>query len=330
MPPTFNRRSLLAGAGAAAVSALAAGRLVTRADEPASAYTTSATQDRAAPEIGYCLNTSTLRGHKLSLAEEIDIAAEAGYDAIEPWIREIRQYLEQGGTTAELKKRIDDVGLAVPSAIGFAEWIVDDDSARARGLETAKSDMELLFEIGGTRIAAPPAGATGQSDLNLLRAAERYRALLELGDKTGVVPQVEVWGFSKSLSRLGEVLLVAAESGHPKACLLPDVYHIYKGGSDFGGLRLIDGGAIHVFHINDYPADPPRETIRDADRVYPGDGVAPIGEILRTVYDAGFRGMLSLELFNEEYWKQPPLDVARTGLEKMRTPVASALLVAIR
>jgi sugar phosphate isomerase/epimerase len=153
---------------------------------------------------------------------------------------------------------------------------------------------------------------------------------LELGDKIGVVPQVEVWGFSKSLSRLGEVLFVAAESGHPQACLLPDVYHVYKGGSDFNALRLVNGGAIHVFHINDYPADPPRETIRDADRVYPGDGVAPIGEILRTVYDAGFRGMLSLELFNEEYWKQPPREVARTGLEKMRKAVASALLVAIR
>ena len=59
-------------------------------------------------------------------------------------------------------------------------------------------------------------------------------------------------------------MFVAIESGHPKACLLPDVYHIYKGGSDFAGLGLLSGSAIQVFHVNDYPADPPRETINDA------------------------------------------------------------------
>jgi len=31
--------------------------------------------------------------------------------------------------------------------------------------------------------------------------------------------------------------------------------------------------------------------------------------------------MLSLELFNRDYWSQDPLQVARTGLEKMRTLV---------
>ena len=39
---------------------------------------------------------------------------------------------------------------------------------------------------------------------DMLPIAERYRSLLELGDGIGVVPQVEVWGASKTLSRLGE------------------------------------------------------------------------------------------------------------------------------
>jgi sugar phosphate isomerase/epimerase len=141
----------------------------------------------------------------------------------------------------------------------------------------------------------------------------------------GVVPQVELWGFSKSLSRLGEVFFVAIESGHPKACVLTDVYHIYKGGSDPSGLALVRGDRMHVMHMNDYPADPPRETISDAHRVYPGDGVAPLDKILRTLRDIGFRGMLSLELFNREYWKQDPLTVARTGLERMRASVRRSL-----
>ena len=80
-----------------------------------------------------------------------------------------------------------------------------------------------------------------------------------------------------------------------------DVFHIYKGGSDFASLRLFNGATLHVLHINDYPAQPPRATVTDAHRVYPGDGVAPLGLILRTLAANGFRGHLSLELFNAGY-----------------------------
>src|SRR5436190_6993688 len=114
-----------------------------------------------------------------------------------------------------------------------------------------------------------------------MQAAERYRALCEVGQKIGVVPQVEVWGFSKVLSRLGESALVAIESAHPQACILADVYHLHKGGSGFGGLRVLSGASMQVFHMNDYPADPPRDKITDAHRVYPGDGVAPLASMLR-------------------------------------------------
>lgn len=272
----------------------------------------------------YCLNTSTIRGQKLPLDQEVELVAAAGYDAIEPWIGEIETYVQSGGSLNDLRKQIADAGLEVASAIGFARWIVDDDNERRAGLEQAKRDMDLVRQIGGTRIAAAPAGATRDVRLDLFQSAERYRALLAAGADIGVTPQIEIWGFSDNLSRLGEAVLVAIESGHPDACLLPDVYHIYKGGSDFAGLKLVEGTSIHCFHINDYPAEPPRDTIGDKDRVYPGDGVAPLGEILQTLAATGFTGTLSLELFNRDYWQQDPAEVARTGLEKMKQAVSAA------
>lgn len=311
MHEQLSRRQLLAAAGAGiAISATGAG---------------ASERHSATKPFRYCLNTSTIRGQKLGIVEEVEIAAKAGYDGIEPWLRELEEYVQQGGSLRDLRKRIEDAGLTVESAIGFAQWIVDDDDARARGLEQAKRDMDLLQQIGGKRLAAPPAGATEQTDLDLMRAAERYRALCELGDRMGVVPQVEVWGFSKSLARLGESVFVAIESGHPHACLLPDVYHIYKGGSDFAGLRMLGPHGVQVFHVNDYPADPPRESINDSHRVYPGDGVAPLDAIFQTLREIGFCGALSLELFNRDYWQQDALTVARTGLEKTKAAVERAL-----
>jgi sugar phosphate isomerase/epimerase len=309
----FSRRQWIVGAGAAV--AAGAGRAFAAPGEGA------AKSSMEQKNVKYSLNMSTVRGHKLSVPEQVELAAKAGYDAIEPWVGDVRQYEQGGGSLAELQKRIVDCGLTVASAIGFADWIVDDDDRRAKGLEQAKQDMELIQAIGGTHIAAPPAGATRER-IDLLRAAERYRALLEVGMAVGVIPQLEVWGFSATLSKLGETMLVATESKHPQACVLLDVYHLFKGGSDFAGLRLLSGAAMHCFHMNDYPADPPRDAIKDADRVYPGDGVAPLSQILGDLFATGFRGTLSLELFNPEYWKEDALSVARTGLEKMKGAVA--------
>ena len=56
----------------------------------------------------------------------------------------------------------------------------------------------------------------------------------------------------------------------------------------------------------------------------PGDGVAPLKEILRELRRIGYRGVLSLELFNRDYWKQDALTVARTGLEKMKAVVRAS------
>jgi sugar phosphate isomerase/epimerase len=275
--------------------------------------------------FGYCLNTSTIQGQHLDIVEMVEIAAKAGYQAIEPWIRDLDEYVKKGGNLKDLGQRIRDRGLTVESAIGFPEWVVDEDARRQKGVDEVRRCMDLVRQIGGKRLAAPPAGATKQADLNLFKAAERYRVLLELGDKMGVVPQVEIWGSSRALSRLGEAALIAMESGHPLACILPDVYHLYKGGSQLSGLKLLRGTAIHVLHFNDYPTDPPREAITDAQRVYPGDGIAPLKTILRDLHEIGFRGVLSLELFNRDYWKQDALKVARTGLEKMRAVVRSSL-----
>jgi len=278
-----------------------------------------------AEPFGYCLNTSTLSGQKRDLVEIVEIAAKAGYQALEPWIRELDAYVKQGGNLKVLGQRLRDRGLSVESSIDFFEWIVDDEERRKKGLEAARRSMDLVQQIGGKRIAAPPVGATKQANFDLLKAAERYRALLELGEKMGVVAELELWGHSQTLGRLGEVTLVALESGHPQACLLLDVYHLYKGGSPLGGLRLLNGAALPVLHFNDYPADPPRSAITDAQRVYPGDGVAPLKSILRDLRSIGFRGVLSLELFNRDYWKLDAMVVARTGLEKMRAVVQGSL-----
>lgn len=314
----LKRRQLLKTMGVAALSSMVSSSCAPQTDTKVE---TEIKPKKTPTSFTYCLNTSTIMGQKVGLEREIEIAAEAGYDGIEIWIPTLNNYIEEGGKLSELNKKITDLNIKVENAIGFAQWIVNDAVAREHALEQAKEEMDLLAQIGCSRIAAPPAGAQKDMTINLDDAAERFAALMDVGEQTGVIPQLEVWGFSENLSKLSEVLYVATASGKSGVKILPDVYHLYKGGSSFEGLKLINGKSIEIFHMNDYPSSPSREEIADKDRVYPGLGVGPVKQVLQDLHDAGGSTVLSLELFNRTYWEQDPLEVAKTGLESMRKSV---------
>ncbi|NEU65838.1 sugar phosphate isomerase/epimerase family protein [Spirosoma agri] len=318
MPHSVTRRQLMATLTTAAGASFLPASAAPQPAEPSLAPLATP------PPFILCLNMSTIRGHKLGLVKELETASKAGFKSVEIWIDSLQEYLKSGGTTADLRKRLADLTIRVENAIGFAPWIVDDEAVRAKGVDQLKREMELLAQIGCKRVATPSVGAQAPDApvIDLRKAAERYRAILEVGDQTGVVPQLEMWGFAKNLTKLSDVMYVAVESGHPSARLLLDIYHMFKGGSSIDSLPLIGKPAIEVFHVNDYPANLTRQAIGDADRVYPGDGVAPIQETLKRIKDPNKSIVLSLEVFNKNYYAQDALTVAKTSMEKMKKMIA--------
>lgn len=277
------------------------------------------------PAFVPCLNMSTIRGHKLGFMGELETAAKAGFRSVEIWIDSFQDYLKTN-SPADTRRRISDLGLRVENAIGFAPWIVDDAAVRGKGVDQLTREMTQLAEIGCKRIATPPIGAH-TPDAPIIRLpdiAERYRTILTIGVQMGVIPQLELWGFAKNLNRLSDVMYVAIESGHPAARILLDIYHLYKGGSGVDMLPFVGKPAIEIFHVNDYPANLPRETITDADRIYPGDGIAPIKAALNAIRSPGRTVVLSLEVFNKTYYAQDAPTVAKTAFEKMTRLIGNA------
>ncbi len=135
------------------------------------------------------------------------------------------------------------------------------------------------------------------------------------------MPQLEFWGSSPVLWHLGQVLMIAAVANDPDVKILPDVYHMFRGDTGFDTLKMLNGRLIDIFHMNDYPENKPREQQDDADRVYPGDGAAPMSQILTALNNMGGEKVLSLELFNRSYWEEDPNLVAKRGLAKMKSLV---------
>ncbi len=308
----FDRRGFLKLTGAGALAAMLPSVV-------------KATTEKRSGNFRFCLNTSTISGQKQGLLKSLQIASAAGYEGVELWVNDIKAHIKQGNTVDTLAKAIQDSGLAVENAISFTTWMVSDPAQRKEGLRELEQEMKILSTLGCRRIAAPPSGVDGSRQVDPVRAGSYYREILGLGRKYGVMPQLEFWGASGTLYSLSQALAIAAAANDPDARILPDVYHLFRGGSGFNGLKLVSGRAIEIVHMNDYPGNKPAHEQTDADRIYPGDGVAPLKQVVRDLRAMGGTKVLSLELFNSTYWAQDPLLVATTGLQKMKALVDAVL-----
>jgi 2-keto-myo-inositol isomerase len=324
----MDRRSFLS---TAAVAATAAGCATSR---PTASQLPLKYQGRRSP-WPIALDTATIRpaDRSISLDEKVRIAAEAGYDAIELWEFEVNEYEQAGGSLKDMAARIRDLGLFVPSVIGLWNGIPATQEEWERLLPEHRRRMRQASDIGSQHIQVVPQPARPWQQFDPQWAADRYRNLLEIGlNEFNINPAMVFVQFLEGARTLGKAAQIAIDADHPRARVIPDVFHMYIGGSGFNGLRHLRGEFIAIFSINDAPASPTRDEMvamgtrnSDAQRIYPGDGVLPLVQILRDLQVIGYDGCLSLELYNPQYHQQDLLAVARTGLAKTLGVVAQAV-----
>lgn len=258
------------------------------------------------------LNTSTIR--PTPLIKKIEVAAKAGYQAIELWNDDLTEYVEQGGRLADVAKAVSDNGLSVPTTVHIGGWLDTEGEAYVQALDEARRKMDQAARVGAQRIiAGPPRGP-----VDFARAGERYQELLAIGRSFGVLPAMEFLGFADGVHTIRAAWEIVRRAGDPDGSIILDTFHIFRGGSPLEDMKLIPAESIAIFHFNDAPGHIPREEQSDADRVMPGGGILPLAEQLDILAGMGYQGAVSLELFNRSLWQRDPLEVAREGIERMR------------
>lgn len=261
----------------------------------------------------YCLNSSTIR--PTPLLEKIRIAGEVGYSAIELWHDDIDAYIASGGRLSDLRNALSDQHLEVPTTISLRNWCDTTGSAHREALAECERRLADAAELGAKFAIAGP--ARGAVDVNL--AAANYAELVELGLKFGVKPAMEYLGFVEQINTLEAALEIMLKSGHPEATIIVDPFHSFRGGGTFASLTKLRHEQIAISHFNDAPTNPARVEQHDRHRVLPGEGHLDLREWIQNLREIGYDRWLSLELFNEELWNQDPREVARRGLEMMRS-----------
>lgn len=309
----MQRRQLLSlGTGLAAGPALAP--LHAAAASPEARY-----QDGLSP-WPVCLDTATIR--PATLEDKVKFAAEAGYDAIEPWDRELEEYEKNGGDLKDLGKRIKDLGLFVPSMIGLWNALPPTRELFDASLADTRRRMRMAADIGCEHVQVIPNTVGEGWDQKWVAA--RYRELIGIGLGEFNLRPALVFVKFFPLKTFGQAMGVALDADHPKAMVIPDTFHMHISEGGFGALKHVKGESIAIFQFADAPAQPGPGELKDADRVFPGDGILPLPAILRDLHATGFRGCLSLELYNPTYWQGDLLAVAKTGLEKTRAVIKEA------
>jgi len=231
-----------------------------------------------------------------SFEEDVEAYGEtAGVEGIGVW----RDKLSDSGLdVAAAADRIDDTGLDVCSLI-FAGGFTDPDEFDEQ-VEDGRRAIEDAAALGAPVllvIAGPRLGVTTAEGDRMVRDA--LEALAPAARDAGVtlalepLHPVDATRFS-SVVRLDQALDVV--DGLEDVGVFFDTWNTWW---DPGVDEAIDraGDGIAGVHVADWRH--PGEDARD--RAPPGEGVAPVGDLLERVEAAGYEGWYEVELFTEQY-----------------------------
>jgi sugar phosphate isomerase/epimerase len=262
------------------------------------------------------LNASTIR--TTPILDQIRIASDVGFAAIELWHDDIDQFVSRGGSLEQIYAELARSGLNLATTIYLGDWFDSRGESFQVAWRECRRRMEQSAELGSRFIIAGPPG--GAADYQL--GASRYRELLEMGEELGVIPAMEFLGFVEQLNTIEDAISIIDMAKHPLGCTVLDPFHIYRGGGTVESVAKLTRSQIAIAHFMDTLDSPQREQQHDPHRTYPGDGCFDLVRYLTLLTQVGYDGPISLELFREDLWREDPVAVCQTGLKKMQTVVA--------
>src|SRR5262245_59125238 len=234
--------------------------------------------------------------------------AKAGIKAVEPSLVKVREFAQKESPAAA-RRLLDDLGLKAVSSSNQLS-LPEPGEARTRALDDLKWKVELAQAIGADRIVAPSTGTGTYAEDDYKRAVDNLREAGEIAKPFGVTVMLEFSRTSRLAACLPTALRIVRDTNHSNVRVMMDTYHFWGGVSKFEDLELLRDGELHHLHFEDVPANPPREILAQADRVFPGEGIAPLRRIVELLKRKNYAGPASLEMFNPTIQSMDPYQVA--------------------
>ena len=250
------------------------------------------------------------------LATDIRVAGQAGYDVIELRDGKLDQFLAHGSLD-DVRRMLYETGVAAWTINAIDRVGVDGTVGTARAVARCRELSRYAQAIECPWVLVVPGPTEGRTDAQVTSdTAATLRKMADTAAEFGIGVAFEFMGFPWAAVRdVAGAWAVVQEANRPNLGIIVDTAHFYAGGSTLESIKDVDPARLVVLHINDVE-DVAKPDITDGHRLYPGEGVIPLQDILSAVRATGWDGVLSVELFREEYWHQDPLAVAREAKAK--------------
>lgn len=190
-------------------------------------------------------------------------------------------------------------------------------AALQRSLAIAGQMMDQMALFGATTLVQT-SNIGAEVDEDWSRAVSEYRQLGELARSRNMRIAFEPLSQGKWINTYDKGWNFIRDVDHPNVGLVIDASHVFLADSDLKGIERIPGDRIFLCEVSDFPGTrlPMREQLRNY-RLFPGEGVRPIRDLVERVLATGYAGDFSAEVFNAFYRTQDASVVARRGYEAL-------------
>lgn len=278
-----------------------------------------------------CLNPATVTG--LDMEDFLYLAAGASFRTVELSIQQVIAY-----GPAKTAALLTELGLSVAAASGIvpagpvlpAPLLITTDAYVATLADLP--ERLAAFQTIGCRVATvllnPRTG--GDPHAAITTAVGRLRVLADAAADHGVRLAVEAVGVragldaclegphevASTLPRLAELL---EQVGRDDVGVCVDSFHWAATGADPAHLTELAPLPIGHVQVADIPARLPPSRWTDAMRLFPSEGAMDWAPFVQALEAAGYRGPLSVELFNPELRLLPEDEIAKRAYTAART-----------
>ncbi|RLE80704.1 MAG: hypothetical protein DRJ52_05775 [Thermoprotei archaeon] len=266
-----------------------------------------------------CINGATTMPY--SLEEDIRAASEAGFKAVEIWVGKLKKFLARS-SKSDLKRLLEDFNVSAPCLCAFGGYVFCSETKYEERVNKLKPFLEVGNYIGSEYIIVCAEGLGGKSFEEALKQyVFRLRKLGSLTGEYGIKVALE-W-----FEKLPPAIEIVRAVNHENIGFLIDTFHWYRGDGSLDHLREVPEDKLFFVHINDCE-DLPQDRLADKHRLFCGEGVIPLIDVLKIFCEKEYEGYLSVEIFREEYWKMNAVDIAKKAYDSL-IRVASAAGVSL-
>ena len=249
-----------------------------------------------------------------TLPDKLEAAAAIGFDGVEIFENDL---LTHAGTPQEVRRIAADLGLELLLFQPFRDFEAMAEPQRARNLDRAERKFDVMGALGITDLLVCSNVSPAALD-DPARAAADLAAMAARAQRRGLRVGYEALAWGRHVSRWRQAWEIVRRADHPALGLVLDSFHTLAPGDDLTGLGQVPAEKLFFVQL----ADAPNLSLDVLSwsrhyRNFPGQGGLDVAGFVRAVLAAGYRGPLSLEVFNDDFRAAPARLTARDGLRSL-------------